>query len=68
MAKKTPQHGGKRAGSGRKVSPDGPAVVVAVSVPQKLAADLAAYAESSKVSKSAVVVEALRGLLKRKKR
>lgn len=68
MAKKKPQHGGVREGAGRKVSPDGPAVVVAVSVPQSLAKELADYAESQGVTKSAVAVDAFRAYLARKKR
>ncbi len=65
MAKKTPASASKM---GRPVSPDGRAVVVAVSVPQKLAAALDAYVEANGVSKSAAVAEALRWLVKRKKR
>jgi hypothetical protein len=68
MAKKKPQRGGAREGAGRKVSPEGPAVVVAVSVPKSLADALDAYVEAQGVTKSAAVVEAIRGLLKRKKR
>jgi hypothetical protein len=63
MAKKTPAHGGARAGAGRKMGPEGPAVVVAASLPQSLATDLDAYAEAQGVSRSAVVAEALRSLL-----
>jgi hypothetical protein len=36
MAKKKAQHGGKREGAGRKPGPDGPAVTMAVSVPESL--------------------------------
>jgi hypothetical protein len=68
MAKKKAAHGGARPGSGRKPNPDGPAVVVAVSVPKSLADTLDAYVEAQGVTKSAAVVEALRALLKRKKR
>ncbi len=68
MAKKKPGRGGAREGAGRKVGPDGPVVVIAASVPQSLASDLAGYAEAQQVTKSAVVVEALRGLFARKKR
>jgi hypothetical protein len=68
MAKKKPQHGGAREGAGRKVSPEGPAVVVAVSLPKSLADDLAAYVEAQGVSKSAAVADALRVWLKRRKR
>lgn len=68
MAKKQAQHGGKRPGAGRKPNPEGPAVVVAVSFPPALAADLDAYCKAQTVSRSAVVAEAVQGLLKRKKR
>jgi len=68
MAKKKPQHGGAREGAGRPVSPDGPAVVVAISFPQSVAKELAEYAESQGLKRSAVVVEALKGFLARKKR
>jgi predicted transcriptional regulator len=43
-------------------------MVVAVSVPEGLAKDLAGYAEAQGQSKSAVVTEALKGFLARKKR
>jgi metal-responsive CopG/Arc/MetJ family transcriptional regulator len=62
MAKK------KAAKMGRPVNPDGPAVVVAVSVPKGVADDLDATAKAQGVSKSAAVVEALRAWLKRKTR
>ena len=52
---------------GRPVNPEGPAVVVAVSVPKSLADGLDAYVKAQG-SQSAAVVEALRALLKRKKR
>lgn len=64
MAKKK-QVGGKRKGAGRKVSKDGPAQVIAVSVPEGLAVELRAYAEQKGWGLSRTVVEAIRGLLKR---
>jgi metal-responsive CopG/Arc/MetJ family transcriptional regulator len=64
MAKKQPA----KRGPGRPQLADGPSVVVAVSLPGKLADDLDAYVKARGVSKSAAVVEALRGLLQRKKR
>lgn len=67
MAKKA-QHGGAREGAGRPQKQDGKTVVVAVSVPGGLAQDLATYAEAQGLSKSAVVTEALKGYLARKKR
>jgi metal-responsive CopG/Arc/MetJ family transcriptional regulator len=57
-----------KRGRGRPALEGGPSVVVAVSLPGDLAADLDAYVKAQGVSKSAAVVEALRGLLKRKKR
>jgi hypothetical protein len=66
MAKKKAQHGGKRPGAGRKVSPDGPSVVLTVSVPKSLANDLDAYVKTSEATRSKVVAEALRGLLSRR--
>ncbi len=67
MAKKA-QHGGAREGAGRPPKAEGKTVVVAVSVPQELAQDLTRYAEAQGESKSAVVTEALKGFLARKKR
>ena len=66
MAKKK-QHGGRRPGAGRPTSPDGPAEVVAVSVPKSLVARLDALAESEGWNRSQAVTEAIRGLLARKK-
>jgi hypothetical protein len=65
MAKKK-QVGGKREGAGRPVSPDGPSVVVAVSVPQTLVDGLDKLCESKNWKRSKAVTEAIRGLLKRK--
>ena len=66
MAKK--QHGGKRAGSGRKPGAEGPAVIVTASVPESLVAGLDRVAESEGWNRSKAVTEAIRGLLKRKDR
>ena len=62
MAKKK-QHGGPRPGSGRPVSPDGPAVIVSASVPSGLAEQLTAYMEREQCSRSEAVARAIRGLL-----
>jgi hypothetical protein len=67
MAKKL-AHGGARVGAGRKPNPNGPAVVVTVSLPGDVAGSLDAYCKANEVGKSAAVTEALRGWLKRKKR
>jgi hypothetical protein len=67
MAKKL-QHGGKRAGAGRKVaSPDGPAVIVTVSVPGGLVEALDAYMAQEGCTKSEAVARAIRGLLGKRK-
>ena len=66
MAKKT-EWGGKRKGSGRKPHPDGRTVHLTATVPETLAADLEALAESQGWSRSKAVTEAIRGLLARKK-
>ena len=66
MAKK--QHGGKRAGAGRPQNPEGPSVMVAVSVPQPLVASLDAIAQAEGWNRSRAVTEAIRGLIKRKER
>jgi hypothetical protein len=68
MAKKKVAHGGARPGAGRKPNPDGKAVTIAVTVPEGLAADLDAYATAQEWTRSRAVVEAIRGLLKRKAR
>lgn len=67
MAKKL-SHGGKRKGAGRPPSTGEKTVVVAVSVPESLASDLNSFAKAKGWSRSKVVTEALRGLLKRKAR
>ena len=67
MAKK--QHGGKRAGAGRKqANPEGPAVVVTASVHSGLVERLDAVAEQKGWKRSEAVTEAIRGLLKRQER
>jgi hypothetical protein len=67
MAKKT-QHGGKREGAGRKVSPEGPSVVVTASVPESLVTALDEVAQAEGWNRSKAVTEAIRDLVKRKKR
>ena len=65
MAKKTAASAAKM---GRPQSPDGPRVIVAVSVPKSVSDALDAYAKDNEVGRSAVVVDALRAWLKRKHR
>jgi hypothetical protein len=61
---KQPQHGGKRAGAGRKpVHPEGRTIVVAASVPSGLVEKLDALAEKRGWNRSEAVTEAIRGLL-----
>jgi hypothetical protein len=67
MAKKK-QVGGAREGAGRPVGPDGPTTVLAVSVPEKLLAQLDALCEAKDWKRSKAVTEAIRGLLSRKGR
>ncbi len=68
MAKKM-QHGGKREGAGRKVaSPEGPAKVLAVSVPQGLVEALDTYCNREQFSRSEAVTRAIRDLLGKPKR
>lgn len=62
MAKKM-KHGGKRAGAGRPVSPDGPTMTVAATVPVTLVQALDAHAEQHGWNRSKAVTEAIRGLL-----
>jgi hypothetical protein len=66
MAKKK-QHGGARPGSGRKVAEAGRAVVIAVSVPGPIAEELDAYAQSKGWSRSKAVMQAIQGLLGKRK-
>jgi|EndMetStandDraft_5_1072996.scaffolds.fasta_scaffold2440999_1 hypothetical protein len=68
MAKKKAAHGGARPGAGRKPSPDGKAVTVAVTVPEGLVERLDGLAEAEGWNRSKAVTEAIRGLLARKKR
>ena len=67
MVKKV-SHGGKRKGAGRPPSTEEKTVVVAVSVPESLAADLDSFAKAKGWNRSRTVTEALTGLLKRKTR
>lgn len=67
MAKKM-QHGGKRPGAGRKPSAEGRSVVVTASVPETLVAGLDELAEAEDWNRSKAVTEAIRALLKRRKR
>lgn len=63
MGKKK-SHGGKRPGAGRpQASPDGPAVILAVSVPSGLVAELDARAEKEGWGRSEAVTRAIRSLL-----
>ena len=65
---KAKQHGGKRAGAGRKVaSPEGRAVLVAVTVPSGLVEALDAYAAKEQCSRSEAVTRAIRGLVGKRK-
>jgi hypothetical protein len=66
MAKK--KRGGKRPGAGRPVNPDGRTISVTVTIPEGLVNDLKALAQAQGWSKSHAVSEAIRSLLKRKKR
>jgi hypothetical protein len=66
MAKKT--WGGKRKGAGRKPSAEGRTVLVTASVPEPLVTELDYLAESEGWNRSQAVTEAIRGLLRRKKR
>ena len=68
MGKKKLRHGGRRPGAGRKLGPEGKAVVLAVSVPESLLDRLDAYVETREgQNRSKAVAEAIRGLLARKK-
>ncbi|HEX3997122.1 MAG TPA: hypothetical protein VHX65_01060 [Pirellulales bacterium] len=66
---KAKQHGGKREGAGRKVTnPDGPAVVLAASVPSGLVEALDAYRKCEQCSRSEAVTRAIRALVGKRKR
>jgi len=67
MGKKK-QHGGKRAGAGRKVAnPEGPATTVTASVPASLVAGLDEIAAEREWNRSQAVTEAIRRLVKSRK-
>jgi hypothetical protein len=65
MAKKAAE---VKRGRGRPALAGGPSVVVTVSLPGDVAADLDAHCRAQGVGKSGAVAEAVRGWLKRKKR
>lgn len=65
MAKKK-LHGGKRKGAGRKPGPDGPTIMVAVTVPESLVAQLDAIAKPNDWSRSEAVTRAIRGFVGRR--
>lgn len=67
MAKKV-QHGGRRAGAGRKPNPEGKAVLVTASVPGSLVDKLDALADTKGWNRSQAVTEAIRGLVAGKRR
>jgi hypothetical protein len=67
MVKKSTR-GGKREGAGRPVGEEGRAVTVVASVPESLVAGLDERAQAEGWSRSRAVTEAIRALLKRKKR
>ena len=62
------KRGGKRTGSGRKQSADGPTVVVSVSVPSALMSRVDTVATGKDWSRSATMTEAVRLLLKKHER
>jgi hypothetical protein len=65
--KKAVGRGGAREGAGRKPGPDGPTMMVAVTVPESLVSELDAYADAQGWKRSKAVTEAIRVLLSRKK-
>ena len=67
MAKKK-QHGGKRRGAGRKVGPDGPTTMMAVTVPESLLGQLDAVAERNQWNRSKAATEAIRAFVATPKR
>jgi hypothetical protein len=67
MVKKSTR-GGKREGAGRPVGEEGRAVTVVATVPETLVVSLDAVAELNGWNRSRAVTEAIRGLVKRKKR
>jgi hypothetical protein len=64
--KKAVGRGGAREGAGRPIGPDGPTMVVAVTVPESLMTDLDAYADAKGWKRSKAVTEAIRKLVGRK--
>ena len=67
--KKKKQHGGKRRGAGRKpLNPEGTTVHVTASVPARLVAQLEAFAQQNKWSRSEAITRAIRDLLAAPKR
>jgi hypothetical protein len=62
MAKKL-EHGGKRKGAGRKIGPDGPTMMMAVTVPESLVGQLDRKAEQNGWNRSQAVTEAIRGFV-----
>jgi hypothetical protein len=66
MAKKKPQHGGPREGSGRKpANPEGKSIVVAASVPIALMEQLDELREKRGWNRSQAVTEAIRELVQK---
>lgn len=69
MAKKKPQHGGRRDGAGRRqTNPEGPAAVVNASIPSGLVERMDAVATQKGWTRSRAITEAVRLLLKRHER
>ncbi len=66
MAKKKPQHGGKREGAGRKSTahPEGRTKPIGGSVPTSLVEQLDEWAKKNGVSRSGALTEAIRRLVK----
>lgn len=61
---KKPQHGGKRAGSGRKpTNPEGKTILVAATVPEALVKQLKALGKKRGWNRSQAVTEAIRELV-----
>jgi post-segregation antitoxin (ccd killing protein) len=67
MAKKSTR-GGKREGAGRPVGEEGRAVTIVASVPETLVDGLDERAHAEGWNRSRAITEAIRALLKRKKR
>jgi hypothetical protein len=62
-------HGGKRPGAGRKpTNPEGPTVNIGATVPEDLIARLDAIAEARNWNRSQAITEAIRQLVKPKRR